>query len=193
MALPEFHDGASWQSLATEAYTQSRISFNNTLISQSYFSNVTFNITGNVATQALAANTWTKLTYTASTNSIILNNNNILTGQNLFSVGTNRITKLANTPFFNNYYSATGSAVISSSSFLTHNISLQIVKNGVLSSVLPYGFPIRVDQNGVAFGYKVDTSFFQLNPTDYIELYALATVGTTITTSTMIMNLNTLG
>ncbi len=193
MALPEFHDGSTWQSVASETYVQNRISFNNTLFSESNFSNVTFYITGNVATQALAANTWTKLTYTASTNGIILNNNNSLTSQNLFSVGTNRITKTANTPFFNNNYSAVGSAVISSSSFLTHNISLQIVKNGVLSSIVPYGFPTRVAQNGVAFGYKIDTSFFQLNPTDYIELYGLSTVGTTITTSTMMMNLNTLG
>lgn len=198
MTIAEYHDGVSWNTLATENYVDNYVDNKitnsiNWYVNQSLFSNTSFTMTGNVATQSLAANTWTKLTYTASTTGVVLNAANGITGQNLYNIGANRITRLAETPSFNNWFKSEGMAIISSSNILTHNLSLQIVKNGVLSSILPYGFPTRVEQNGVAFGYLIKSSYFQLNVNEYIELYVLSTAATTITTSTIIMNLQNIG
>lgn len=189
MTIAEYHDGTAWQSLVNQNSLQNQINSNNGTIIQSYFSNASFTFTGNVATQALTANTWAKITYTATSGGILLNNG---TG-NYNTLSANRITKSAPTPFFNNYYIAQATANISSSFVFTHNISIQIVKNGVLSSILPNSLPVRVAQSGVSFGYIINTSFFQLNPNDYIELYVLSTSNTTITTSNMTMNLINIG
>jgi len=126
---------------ATKAYVDSNTS-NNTSITESYFSNFSQYFVNNFTTQTLTANTWTKITNGTIQFGIALNNINSNTGQSLFqTVGNiNRIIKLANTPIGNNWYKAEADAVIRSSSGTNHNISLQIVKNGILSSVAPYSF-----------------------------------------------------
>jgi hypothetical protein len=179
---------------ATKAYVDSNTS-NNTSITESYFSNFSQYFVNNFTTQTLTANTWTKITNGTIQFGIALNNINSNTGQSLFqTVGNiNRIIKLANTPIGNNWYKAEADAVIRSSSGTNHNISLQIVKNGILSSVAPYSFSNRVIQNNIDQGYQIKTTYFQLFPNDYIEVFVLSTVATTITTSSLVCNLLNVG
>lgn len=163
MAVVEYHDGTTWHSLASEEYVAGLFS----PVSQYYVNNLT--------TQSLAANVWAKLGGNI-TNTISLGVSDLLP-----SLGTtNRVTK--STFLSGAWYKADATAVLrSSNAFGNPRLSLQIVKNGILSSVLPQSCPIVVDIANVNLGLRIDTSYIQLFTNDYIEIYISSTNATTLT------------
>lgn len=164
MALVEYYDGVTWNSFPTGDYVNA------------FFNPATQYYTNNLTTQALTANVWTKL------------NGNITTA---FSIGfpvdlsptvgvTNRITKIGLVSGY--WYKADATAVVRSSNAIGNpRLSLQIVKNGILSSALPRSCPIVVDIANVDIGLSIDTSFVQLSTNDFLEVYVLSTNATTLT------------
>lgn len=162
MAVVEYHDGTTWQSLASEEYVAGLFS----PVSQYYVNNLT--------TQSLTANVWAKLGGNI-TNTISLGVSDLLP-----SLGTtNRVTK--STFLSGAWYKADATVAVRSSAGGSARLSLQIVKNGVLSSVLPFSSPTGVFAANVNLGLYIDTSYIQLFTNDYIEIYISSTNATTLT------------
>lgn len=164
MAEIESYDGVSWNALATQPYVNQ------------FFRPATGYYTNNLTTQTLTANTWVKL------------GGNITTA---FSLGfpvdlsptggtTNRITKLDSLTS-GSWYKADATAVVRSSAGGSARLSLQIVKNGILSSVVPRSSFTGVFAANVDLGLSIDTSYIQLVANDYIEVYISCTNATTLT------------
>lgn len=164
MTIAEYHDGVSWNSIATQSYVNQ------------FFRPITQHYTNNLTTQTLTANVWVKLGGNITT-SFSLGFPVDLIGTNGI---TNRITKIDSLTS-GVWYKADASAVVRSSAGGNARLSLQIVKNGVLSSVIPYSYPIGVFAANVNLGLSIDTSYIQLVTNDYIEVYVLSTNNTTLT------------
>ena len=179
MTIAEYHDGTFWQTIATQTYV-------NNLMGLFAHSSYCGFLNNSVVTQNLTANVWVKLvsagiTYFGNDVGVYLNANNTQNG---------RIVKINNA--LNSGYIADASVVIRSSSFVGHNINIQIVKNGILSSLLPYNNSTRVIATGTNQKYDVKCHTFALGLNDYVELYVQATVNTTITPTDYILNVETL-
>lgn len=158
MALVEYYDGVTWNSLSNVDYVNA------------FFNPVTQYYTNNLTTQSLTANTWTKL------------NGNITTAFQLGfpvdlspSVGvTNRITKTGLNSGY--WYKADATAVVRSNNAVGNpRLSLQIVKNGILSTVVPRSCPTVVDIGNVDLGLSINSSYIQLTTNDFLEVYILST------------------
>lgn len=165
MTIAEYHDGVNWNTLATENYVNN------------LFRPITQFYTNNLTTQNLTANVWTKLGGNI-TNSFSLGFPVDLTATNGI---TNRITKIESATS-GAWYKADASAVVRSNTIVGNlRLSLQIVKNGVLSSVVPNSCPIGVAAVNVNSGVSINTSYIQLTTNDYVEVFILATSTTTLT------------
>lgn len=179
MPKPEYHDGTLWQSIASETYANNLMGF---FAHSSYcgFSN------NNTTTQALTANTWVKLvtaglTYFGSDVGTYLNANNTQNG---------RIVKI--NPAINSGYIADASIVLRSNSLVTHLINIQIVKNGVLNSLVPLSSQTRIITPNSNQNFHIKCPTFAFSQFDYVELYIQSTVNTTITPTDFVLNVATL-
>lgn len=178
MTKAEYHDGTFWQNLASETYVDNLMGM---LIHSSYcgFSN-------NTITQNLTANTWVKLV-TAGLTYFGNNVGNYLSANN---TQTGRIVKI--NPTINSNYVADASIVLRSSSATPHNINIQIVKNGVLNSLIPLSSSDRVTATNVNQKFDIKCPSFIFSHFDYVELYIQSTVNTTITPTDFFLNIETL-
>lgn len=179
MTKAEYYDGTFWQNLASENYVDNLMGM---LIHSSYcgFSN------NNTTTQNLAPNTWVKLvtsglTYFGKNVGDYLNANNTQNG---------RIVKVNST--INSNYVADASIVLRSSSATPHNINIQIVKNGILNSLVPLTSSDRVVATNVNQKFNIKCPSFTFNLFDYVEFYIQSNVNTTITPIEFFLNLETL-
>jgi hypothetical protein len=141
--------------------------------------------TSNVTTHSLSANTFTRLTagYTNVTQ----------TGSYFNTTGIPTRILLLNNPGFAGNFIATVTMNLSSSSATTHNIALQVVKNGVLSSIYPNNLFERVIGANIPQNFSIETIVFSLNVNDYIELYYASTVATTVTPNAFMVNVRAIG
>ena len=172
----EYYDDVNWNTIATEELVNNSFNFAAT----QYYTN-------NLTTQALTANNWVKL------------NGNMTTA---FAIGfppdlspsigiPNRITKPIGST--GGWYKADATAVVRSSNAIGNpRLSLQIVKNGILSSVLPRSCPTVVDIANVDLGLSIDISYALLTTNDFLEVYILSTNATTLTLVDLTFNVSLL-
>jgi hypothetical protein len=141
--------------------------------------------TSNLTTHSLSANTFTRLTAVYT--------NVIQTGSYFNTTGIPTRILLLNNPGFAGNFIATVTMNLSSSSATTHNIALQVVKNGVLSSIYPNNLFERVIGANIPQNFSIETTIFSLNVNDYIELYYASTVATTVTPNAFMVSVRAIG
>lgn len=179
MTKAEYHDGTFWQNLASETYVDNLMG----MLTHSSYCGFSNNAT---VTQTLTANTWVKLvtvglTYFGINVGNYLNANNTQNG---------RIVKI--NPTINSSYVADASIVLRSSAAAAHNINIQIVKNGILNSLIPFNSSNRVIATNANQKFDIKCPSFIFSHFDYAELYIQSTVNTTITPTDFFLNLETL-
>lgn len=169
MAL-EYYDGSAWRQAATTVSvdTVSATYFNLKQAAFVYFA-------GNMVTNTLTANVFQKINGGTNTvNTSIFGIGGASNKMQLISGGINVICYATV-----NY---------TSSSTTTHNMTLQLVKNGTLGLITPT-FPARCPGSNVPANITLQTAPISLNVNDYVELYVSSTVNTTFTAQNMIWTL----
>ena len=99
----------------------------------------------------------------------------------------NRATSASNALFFHCY----GTVQLLSSVAGTNNISLQIVKNGVVGVIVPF-MADRVITANVPQMFTIHSAPFQMVIGDFVELFITATSACTVTVQNMVYNIKTI-
>jgi hypothetical protein len=99
----------------------------------------------------------------------------------------NRATSASNALFFHCY----GTVQLLSSVAGTNNISLQIVKNGVVGVIVPF-MAGRVITANVPQMFTIHSAPFQMVIGDFVELFITATSACTVTVQNMVYNIKTI-